>query len=216
MKRSIGITLIGILFILGGVDGASGLTYVINGSFARQMKDLRVEFDATVDGRAAVLASPGEKAYLRREVRPWVTEISENLASPITRLKLVVIGGLHALGVVAGIGLLLLIDWARKLAIWQTFAVMLSQVWGIDLAFIYRRILDWQRYNTVEGRLLSLAEIRARWLADESGILWVFALAGAAWIGFVTWFLSRESVKAQFHPSTVEEKDTRAPWEKFG
>lgn len=188
MKRSTGVTTMGVLMLLfGGCHSIGNGTLLIAPPvldvFVDSMKDVEVDFEGTLDRtrqqRGARFSqqevAEGEEAF--RELRQALERLQQVLRTPQARgiLALEIIVGI--LAVAAGLGVLRLTTWAWAFAIGQAWLAL---------------------FIMALGQLLPTP-----FPAEKQDVIVSLTLGGWAlvWNSIIIWFFSRRSTKAQCCPN---------------
>jgi len=213
MKRSIGVTALGILLIVSGAimalsnvaTGFSGEASVrrwAQQADALEAKKAEYLRQAQTQGQSAEALAQAEAqvdqaaAVLRR-----VADATKRLhASPMLAAVCVLSALLGVAALAAGIGVLKLAGWGRSAAIWQAIASVPFGLWSIAVfSPFYRELTAMVSGLTVAAdgdaqvqQVMQMGQAAGMWI----GIIWLLG-----WNAFVVWFFNRTSAKAQFSAS---------------
>ena len=196
MKRSADMTVVAVLLILAG--GLGTLATVVSSMtgpkmFGAQLEQAERQLNRAPVGTGEGQLRPEQVEQLRGSLRKIRQEILPLLTSPTMQLLGLLGGVLNAAACVAGIGILLLQGWARRLIVWQAGLSIPFMLWSsmATMAFQHRlseELLGLMGNPAAQAQVQQFARI-GQWI----GIAIVIA-----WNGFILWFFNRASVKAQF------------------
>lgn len=200
MKRSGGVTAVAIVMMLAGVlTGVGALMSLSAGPRALDALDQRMQqLETLPSGTAQGQMSPERVAQLRQRLQEITQELRAVLESPAVRISTFLAALMGIAAFIAGLGVLLLQGWARTLAIFQAglsiplglFAAMYSPQQRLSQAMLrfYEGLVDPATQQHLQ-QTMALGQTIGQWV----GIITLLA-----WNGFLIWFFSRASVKAQF------------------
>lgn len=196
MKRSGDVTVVAILLILAG--GVGALTTFISATvgpraFEVQLQQAEAQLNQAPVGTGEGQVPPEQLEQLRRSLQKVREEILPVLSSPTMRLVSWLGVALSAAACVAGIGMLLLQGWARRLIVWQAALSIPLTLWSSLAARAFQERLS----SALLGLMTDPAAQAQLQQAAQIG-QWIGIALVMAWNGFILWFFNRTAVKAQF------------------
>ena len=201
MKRSGGVTAVGIVLIVAGIFSTIGP--LISLAIGPQMVDANIAqmkqgLERLPTGDQAGQISDEKKAKIMTNVDQVGQEIRTMMEAPIIKIATLLKAVLGAFALIGGIGILLLQGWARKLIVVQAGSSIVLGLWELWLS-PQRQIAE--RFVAAMADLVpsaALASLRETMVLGQTVGLGLGLALLLTWNGFIIWFFTRPSTKAQF------------------
>ena len=210
MKRSGGLTVASVLLIVAGLLASwAALVPALVGpqlvQLGRIEEHVETFFSMATQGPRQL--PPEQMEKLRTMFRRAMEDIRVHLADPAVRLSYLLAGLISLAACVAGVGMLMLNAWARRLAVWQAACAIPATAWSMALAWAFQQRLVGLASELVTDPVAQVQIQQVAQMARAAGFGSNLVVA-LAWNGTIIWFLSRASVKAQFQRAALTQSES--------
>jgi len=220
MKRSIGVTIFAVLFMISGAFGLLGrLGYVMVGPRMMDVAQVMAEkklgkAEADLEEVENLQAAGGlderqvatflellkRRVELRKRFLVVFNMFRPHLQGPDMRASMALGGAIAVLTLISGGGIFLLKHWGRWLVFWNAGLSVVALIWGFVVWLPISIEVGSDAMDVMLPGPQDRAHMMAEWMADsffymELGRGIIFPLA---WLGFIVWFFNRRTVKEQF------------------
>ena len=201
VKRSAGVTAWAIVLIIAGVwmVGGSLISLAVGPQLVEMnFAQVKLQLESMPAGEG-----PGQMtAEMKTKILSRVDEIKQNIVrmiqSPLVTIMTWVRALFGVLALVAGIGVLQLREWGRRLVSIQAAGALALGLWGLWVSpqrQIAEQFLAAMTELMPPAAIMSLRQAMVMGQALSLGLGLALLLA---WNGVLIWFFNRASVKAQF------------------